>query len=82
MRHLCARSNRQRTKMTFQVIGNQEAETMMELMQEHPELSITQLRIWTLVERGLTSREIASLLGCSLRNIENHRYRIGKKIQG
>ncbi len=67
--------------MTFQVIGFEEAETMMELMQAHPELSITELRIWTLVERGLKSREIASLLGCSLRNIENHRYRIGKKMQ-
>ena len=65
--------------MQFQVIGFEEADIMLELMHKHPDFSITELRIWVHLERGLKSREIANLLGRSIRTIENHRYRIRKK---
>ena len=65
--------------MQFQVIEYEEVDMMAEIMHARPDLSITELRVWSMVERGLTSREIAGLLGCSIRNIQNHRYRISKK---
>ncbi|MEO6941151.1 MAG: LuxR C-terminal-related transcriptional regulator [Candidatus Kapaibacterium sp.] len=65
--------------MQFQVIEYEELDMMTELMHTQPELSVVELRVWSMVKRGLTSREIAGLLGCSVRNIQNHRYRISKK---
>jgi DNA-binding NarL/FixJ family response regulator len=67
--------------MTNGPINPDEIEAMLCLMHTHPDLTTAQLRILALAERGLKNSEIANLLGCSLRNIENHRYRIGKKIR-
>ena len=61
------------------LIDDRDADLLCRLMREHPELTETELRIRALAERGLTSREIADLFHCSIRTIENHRYRMGKK---
>ena len=45
-----------------------------------PALTATETRVIALVEAGRTNKEIAELYGCTVRNIENHRYRIGKKL--
>ena len=66
-------------KMEKGLIDSNHVEDMLRLMRSNFSLTNSELRILALVERGLTSREIANLLGCSTRNIENHRYRIGKK---
>src|SRR5579872_3148955 len=61
-------------------IQEADIEFMSRLMQQQPKLTLTELRICALIEHGLTSREIAAKLDSSLRNIENHRYRIRKKL--
>jgi DNA-binding CsgD family transcriptional regulator len=67
--------------MLMNALATEEVDLMCELMHKHPELTRAELRICALVRSGRTSREIASLLGCSIRNIENHRYRIGRKMK-
>lgn len=46
----------------------------------HPSLSETEARVLAQVFAGSTNQQIASLYGCTLRTIETHRYRIGKKL--
>ncbi|MDP4200753.1 MAG: LuxR C-terminal-related transcriptional regulator [Bacteroidota bacterium] len=57
-----------------------QTQCLNELRGEYPMLSEVELRIMTFVACGLGDREIAELCGCSLRTIENSRYRIGKKL--
>jgi DNA-binding CsgD family transcriptional regulator len=47
---------------------------------KHPSLSVKEEKICTMLRLGLTSVDIAKLLVLSERNIENHRYRIRKKL--
>jgi len=56
--------------------------TMNDMSEQYPTLTKTELVIQALVREGRTSREIAHLLTCSVRNIENHRYRISRKLHG
>ncbi|MEP7233854.1 MAG: LuxR C-terminal-related transcriptional regulator [Ignavibacteriota bacterium] len=51
------------------------------LAKKHPLLSIMEKKICSLLRVGLTSTDIAKLLHLSDRNIENHRYRIRKKVE-
>jgi len=67
--------------MWNQPIALKDADFILLQKSRHPALTRTELHILALVERGLKSREIAKLFGCSTRNIENHRYRIGKKMR-
>ncbi len=53
---------------------------VLKLEERHPLLSAMEKKICTLLRVGLTSTDIAKLLHLSDRNIENHRYRIRKKI--
>jgi DNA-binding CsgD family transcriptional regulator len=53
---------------------------LLNLEKKHPILSAMEKKICTLLRVGLTSTDIAKLLHLSDRNIENHRYRIRKKI--
>ena len=46
----------------------------------YPALTMTELRVCGLICLDLTCREISTVEGTSIRNIENHRYRIRKKI--
>ncbi|GEM_PF-5173788 len=63
------------------LISKEDADLVVGMMKAYPELTETELRIAAFVERRFTSREIAGLLGCSVRNIDNHRYRMGKKMK-
>ena len=47
----------------------------------HPELSLTELRVCLLCFHQLSVKEIASLLCISSRSVENHRYRLRKKLK-
>jgi DNA-binding CsgD family transcriptional regulator len=50
------------------------------LNEKHPILSNMEKKICSMLRLGLTTIDIARLLALSERNIENHRYRIRKKI--
>ncbi len=46
----------------------------------YPELTSSDLRLCAYLRMNLSSKEIAPLLGISVRGIENHRYRLRKKM--
>ena len=51
------------------------------LKQSFPELTPNDLRLCAYLRINLTSKEIAPLLGISVRGVENHRYRLRKKLK-
>lgn len=53
---------------------------LKKLLEKHPTLTKMEQKICTLLRLNMTSVDIAKLLYLSERNIENHRYRIRKKI--
>jgi DNA-binding NarL/FixJ family response regulator len=62
-----------------QIVAKQEFETD----ESKPDISILsrrELEVVQLIKNGLSSREISSRLGVSLRTIEVHRYKILKKL--
>lgn len=50
------------------------------LKQSFPDLTSNDLRLCAYLRINLTSKEIAPLLGISVRGVENHRYRLRKKF--
>ena len=50
------------------------------LLAAFPDLTPTEMRIASLLKIGLSTKEIASLLNVSDRNIESHRYHVRKKL--
>ncbi|WP_299580028.1 triple tyrosine motif-containing protein [uncultured Sunxiuqinia sp.] len=46
----------------------------------YPELTAKDLRLCAFLRMNLSSKEIAPLLGISVRGVENHRYRLRKKM--
>ncbi len=50
------------------------------LLQRFPDLTPMEAKVCTLLKVGLTSKEIAHILVLSERSIENHRYRLRKKL--
>jgi tetratricopeptide (TPR) repeat protein/DNA-binding CsgD family transcriptional regulator len=50
------------------------------LSERHPQLTPTELKLCALMKISLSTKEMANLLCLSVRNIENHRYRIRKKL--
>jgi tetratricopeptide (TPR) repeat protein len=50
------------------------------LAKRYPLLTPMELKICTLTRLDMTSKEIARLLNLSVRNIQNHRYRLRKKL--
>lgn len=50
------------------------------MKQKHPQLTPGDLRLASLLRLNLSSKEIASLLGISVRGVENKRYRLRKKL--
>jgi tetratricopeptide (TPR) repeat protein/DNA-binding CsgD family transcriptional regulator len=50
------------------------------LSERHPQLTPAELKICALMKINLSTKEMANLLCLSVRNIENHRYRIRKKL--
>jgi DNA-binding CsgD family transcriptional regulator len=68
-------------KIPNRILPGLNPEVVHRLSLHQPRLSDTEINVAGLVHLGYTSREIAQILGCSVRNIENHRYRLGKKLQ-
>jgi DNA-binding CsgD family transcriptional regulator len=69
----------------YQITRNQEIREMDRArieyyMTVHPKLSETEAHIFMHVMDRKQNKEIAKIYGCSVRNIEAHRYRIGKKL--
>jgi tetratricopeptide (TPR) repeat protein/DNA-binding CsgD family transcriptional regulator len=50
------------------------------LAERYPTLTPTELKICALTRNNLSTKEIASLLFVTVRNVQNHRYRIRKKF--
>lgn len=50
------------------------------IMEQFPNLTSKDLRLCAFLRMNLTSKEIAPLMGISVRGVENHRYRLRKKI--
>ena len=60
---------------------NQAHEAFLQnLKSEFPELTPSDLRLCAFLRINLVSKEIAPLLGISVRGVENHRYRLRKKL--
>ncbi len=53
---------------------------MKKLRDNYPDLTPSDLRLCALLRMNLSSKEIAPLLGISVRGVENHRYRIRKRL--
>lgn len=53
---------------------------LQSIKSEFPELTPSDLRLCAFLRINLTSKEIAPLLGISFRGVENHRYRLRKKL--
>jgi ligand-binding sensor domain-containing protein/DNA-binding CsgD family transcriptional regulator len=51
------------------------------IKEKFPELTSKDLRLCAFLRMNLTSKEIAPLLGISVRGVENHRYRLRKKME-
>lgn len=51
-----------------------------DLLEKYPKLSNRDLKLCAYLKMNLTSKEIAPLMGISVRGIEVHRYRLRKKI--
>ncbi|MGQ1888986.1 two-component regulator propeller domain-containing protein [Thermophagus sp. OGC60D27] len=61
---------------------NQAHETFLQSIKEaYPQLTPSDLRLCAFLRINLTSKEIAPLLGISVRGVENHRYRLRKKLE-
>lgn len=50
------------------------------LKADHPELTANDLRLCAYLRMNLSSKEIAPMLGITVRAVENHRYRLRKKM--
>ena len=50
------------------------------VVKEYPSLTKTELKILKLIRMGLNSNAMATLFGLSIKNIENHRLRMRKKL--
>ena len=55
-------------------------EFIMKLKTGYPKLTPSDLRLCAYLRMNLSSKEIAPLLGISVRGLENHRYRLRKKM--
>ncbi|MFT3738369.1 MAG: triple tyrosine motif-containing protein [Breznakibacter sp.] len=53
---------------------------MKKLRDNYPDLTPSDLRLCALLRMNLSSKEIAPLLGISVRGVENHRYRLRKRL--
>ncbi len=53
---------------------------LQKLMAKYPQLSNSDLRLCAYLRMNLSSKEIAPLLRISYRGVENHRYRLRKKL--
>lgn len=65
----------------FETNFEQAHETFMKNLKTHyPELTPGDMRLCAFLRMNLSSKEIAPLLGISVRGVENHRYRLRQKL--
>jgi DNA-binding CsgD family transcriptional regulator len=62
------------------VLRDDDADSAHILMQQIPMLTRSELRVAVCIAKGMTARQTAEAFGTSERTIENHRYRIRKKL--
>jgi tetratricopeptide (TPR) repeat protein/DNA-binding CsgD family transcriptional regulator len=67
-------------KVFEQQLGQLHGDFIRVLSERYPCLATMELRICSLLRLGLTTKEIADLMCISTRTVENHRYRIRKKL--
>ncbi|MGI4832067.1 MAG: ligand-binding sensor domain-containing protein [Janthinobacterium lividum] len=66
----------------FEALFNQLHENFMQrLKEQYPQLTSRDLKLCAYLRMNLDSKEIASLMGLSLRGVEDLRYRVRKKMQ-
>jgi DNA-binding CsgD family transcriptional regulator/ligand-binding sensor domain-containing protein len=53
---------------------------LQKIKEQYPELTSKDLRLCAFLRMNLSSKEIAPLMGISVRGVENHRYRLRKKM--
>ncbi len=53
---------------------------MKTLKDNYPDLTASDLRLCAFLRMNLSSKEVAPLLGISVRGVENHRYRLRKRL--
>ncbi|MEX0986362.1 MAG: hypothetical protein WD052_02710 [Bacteroidales bacterium] len=54
---------------------------IQKMIEEFPQLTHSDLRLCTYLRMNLSSKEIAPLMKISVRGVENHRYRLRKKLK-
>jgi DNA-binding CsgD family transcriptional regulator len=66
---------------TFDITFDEAHESFMKnLKSRYPDLSPKDIRLCAFLRMNLPSKEIAPLLGISVRGVENHRYRLRRKM--
>jgi FixJ family two-component response regulator len=56
-------------------------EFLKRIKKEYPNLTPSDLKLCAYIRMNLSSKKIAPLLGISMRGVENHRYRLRKKME-
>lgn len=74
------RSSDDTWKAFEQQLNNLHGDFVGRLAQRYPTLSQTEIKVCSLLKLDLSSKQIAELLGTVERTIENHRFRIKRKI--
>lgn len=66
---------------TFEITFDEAHQSFMKnLKRQYPDLSPKDIRLCAFLRMNLPSKEIAPLLGISVRGVENHRYRLRRKM--
>ncbi|QOD60993.1 hypothetical protein H9I45_00720 [Polaribacter haliotis] len=73
-------SNNRDWKMFEDSFNELHEDFFKKLVSEYPKLTSKDLKLCAYIKTGHTSKEIAPLMGISLRGVELHRYRLRKKI--
>ncbi|MDD7914134.1 helix-turn-helix and ligand-binding sensor domain-containing protein [Polaribacter ponticola] len=73
-------SNNRDWKMFEDSFNELHEDFFKKLVSEYPKLTSKDLKLCAYIKTGHTSKEIAPLMGISLRGVELHRYRLRKKL--
>ena len=68
-------------RMFEQQFDNVHRDFMRTLAERYPSLTPMELKVCALTKMDLSTKEIAKLLFVSIRNVQNHRYRLRKKLK-
>jgi DNA-binding CsgD family transcriptional regulator len=68
-------------RMFEQQFDNVHRDFMRTLAERYPSLTPMELKVCALTKMDLSTKEIAKMLFVSVRNVQNHRYRLRKKLK-